>query len=69
MKVTYRVIDKRTGEDITDNYCWVLQPNGKLSYNEYGDLIGMTYAEAVISVSDDSSPSFVKIQRTNFKGE
>lgn len=35
----YRVIDKTTKEDITDKYCWVIRPDGTLSYNEYGDLI------------------------------
>ncbi len=50
MKVTYKVIDTRTNEDITDKYDWVLQPNGRLAYNAYGDLIGLTYAEAVFTV-------------------
>lgn len=36
----YKVFDKTTKEDITDKYCWVIRPNGELSYNEYGDLIG-----------------------------
>lgn len=36
----YRVIDKKTKEDITDKYDWVISPNGRLSYNDYGDLIG-----------------------------
>lgn len=50
MKVTYKVIDTRTNEDITDKYDWVLQPNGRLAYNAYGDLIGLTYAEAVFNI-------------------
>lgn len=49
MKVTYKVIDTRTNEDITDKYDWVLQPNGRLAYNAYGDLIGLTYAEAIFN--------------------
>ena len=36
----YRVINKRTKEDITDRYDWVISPNGQLSYNDGGDLIG-----------------------------
>lgn len=36
----YRVINKRTKEDITDRYDWVVSPNGQLSYNDGGDLIG-----------------------------
>lgn len=50
MKVVYRVIDTRTNEDITDKHDWILQPNGRLAYNAYGDLIGLTYAEAVFTI-------------------
>ena len=50
MKVTYKVIDKRTNEDITAKYNWVLQPDGRLAYNEYGDLIGFTYATPVFDI-------------------
>lgn len=53
MKVSYKVIDTRTNEDITDKYDWVLQPNGRLAYNAYGDLIGLTYAEAVFNIEGD----------------
>ena len=28
----YRVIDKKTKEDITNKYNWVITPNGKLFY-------------------------------------
>ncbi len=52
MKIIYKVIDTRTNEDITDKYDWVLQPNGRLAYNAYGDLIGLTYAEAVFNIED-----------------
>ncbi len=47
MKITYRVIDLKTGIDITDKECWVLQSNGRLAYNSYGDLIGNDTVEAV----------------------
>ena len=40
----YRVFDKTKKEDITDKYCWVVRPDGTLSYNEYGDLIGYSNA-------------------------
>ena len=50
MKVTYKVIDTRTNEDITNKYDWIIQPNGRLAYNEYGDLIGHTHAEAVFTI-------------------
>lgn len=36
----YRVINKKTKEDITEQYDWVITPNGKLSYIDGGDLIG-----------------------------
>ncbi len=52
MKVTYKVIDLRTNEDITNKYDWVLQPNGRLAYNAYGDLIGLTYAKVIFSVEE-----------------
>ena len=36
----YRVFDKTTKKDITDQYSWVITPNGELNYLVYGDLIG-----------------------------
>ena len=36
----YRVIDKITKNDITDERDWVITPDGKLYYLDYGDLIG-----------------------------
>ena len=44
----FRVIDKRNGDDITDDYEWVLLPTGELKYLEYSDLIGLTYAEPIV---------------------
>ena len=49
MKSFYRVINKETKEDITDKECWVLRPDGSLAVNEYGDLIGRTYAEVIFN--------------------
>lgn len=48
----YRVIDTRTGYDITDDFKWVITPDGELSYRFYGDLIGCPTAKAVPSVED-----------------
>jgi hypothetical protein len=53
MKITYKVISKITGNDITDKADWVLQPNGRLAYNCYGDLIGDPDAKAVFTVEDE----------------
>jgi len=47
MQIKYRVINKRTGDDITNDYCWVIRPDGRLCYNDYGDLIGLDVAEAI----------------------
>lgn len=43
----YRVINIKTGEDITDTYDWVISPNGELNYLYDGDLCGLQYAKAV----------------------
>ena len=43
----FKVIDKRTGDNITSDYDWVLLPNGELKYLNYCDLVGLQYAEAV----------------------
>ena len=44
----YKVIDRRTNEDITDKYDWVITPNGELRINEWGDLIGDPNADYII---------------------
>ena len=49
MNITFRVIDTRTDEDITNKQMWVLRPDGSLAYNDYGDLTGCTWAKAVIN--------------------
>ena len=43
----YKVINAKTGEDITADYDWVISPNGELNYLYYGDLIGCPSAKAV----------------------
>ena len=52
MKVTFKVIDTRNGKDITNDYCWVLRPDGRLCYNAYGDLIGMNHAQIVLNFEE-----------------
>ena len=52
MKVTFKVIDTRNGKNITNDYCWVLRPDGKLCYNDYGDLIGMNHAQLVLNFEE-----------------
>jgi hypothetical protein len=44
----YRVINSKTGEDITEDYDWVVSPNGDLNYLDYGDLVGIAEAKLVI---------------------
>ena len=48
--MTYRVIDKVTGEDVTDKYDWVVTPEGELCYLLYFDLVGDNTAEAVFNI-------------------
>lgn len=36
----YRVFNKITGEDITDNEPWVVTPDGRLFYLDYDSLTG-----------------------------
>ena len=56
----YRVIDKRTKEDITDKYDWVISPNGRLSYNDDGDLIEFPDAAYLPEVAMDEFYKGVK---------
>lgn len=56
MKVTYRVISSITGNDLTDKESWVLQPNGRLAYNRYGDLVGDSGAEVVFTIEGVEEP-------------
>jgi len=43
----YKVIDIRTGADITKDCCWIIRPDGELYYLVYGDLIGCPTAKAI----------------------
>ena len=56
----YRVINKKTKEDITDKYDWVISPNGHLSYNDDGDLIGYPDAAYLPEVAMDEFYNTVK---------
>lgn len=48
----YKVIDKTTNEDITQEYDWVITFDGKLYYVEYGDFIGHSNAMYIILDED-----------------
>jgi hypothetical protein len=39
MELRFRIYDKKTLEDITDEYKWIITSEGKLYYLEYSDLI------------------------------
>lgn len=47
----FKVIDKTTNEDITQEHDWVITPDGKLYYVEYGDFIG--YSNAMYIILDE----------------
>ena len=51
MRITYRVIDQRTDKDITDDYYWVMRPDGRIFYCD-DDLIGIDYAKVVVTVTE-----------------
>lgn len=50
----YKVIDTRTNVDITNDYTWVITPDGELHYLVYGDLVGFPPAK-VIPIVEDSN--------------
>lgn len=63
----YRVINIKTKEDITDKYCWVVRPDGKLYVNEYGDLIGYPDAMYLPEAAMDEFHETVKtLKRLNY---
>lgn len=39
MEIRYRVFDNKTSKDITDELQWVITPDGRLCYIDYGDVI------------------------------
>ena len=55
MEIRYRVYEKRTLKDITNEYQWVITPDGKLCYVEYDDLpevSSFAYYEIVVKKDD-----------------
>ena len=44
----YKVINSKTGEDITNDRAWVIRPDGSLYYLYYCDLIGYPDARVVL---------------------
>lgn len=48
----FHVIDVRNGNNITNDYFWVITSDGRLGYIDYGDFIGLTYAQAIIDDED-----------------
>lgn len=46
--IKYRVINGKTGKDMTNDFDWVVSPDGSLNYLEYSDLIGHPDAELVL---------------------
>ena len=55
MEMKYRVYDRKTLEDITDKYNWVVWPDGSLYLLEYSDLIGYPDAYYEIVVKKDNT--------------
>ena len=53
MKVSYRVIYKKTGEDITHKEDWVLLPDGRLVYLTYDDMLEDPSARAVFTIEEE----------------
>lgn len=51
----YKVINSKTGEDITDDKDWVIRPDGSLYYLDYCDLIGHPDARVVLLSVDLAS--------------
>lgn len=49
----FRVFDLDSKKDITDEYVWVMRPDGSVSMLEDCDLIGMTPEPIVITEYDD----------------
>ena len=44
----FRVIDKRTGDDITKDYFWVITADGRLGYIDYNEFISLSYVEPIM---------------------
>ena len=56
MKITYRVFDTETNKDITEDYCWVIQTDGQLSYvDECGYFLTYPCAKAIFTTKEDTN--------------
>ena len=60
----YKVFDKITQQDITDQYDWVIIPDGELNYLVYGDLVGNPNAIYIIAEGVDESNESPKAVNT-----
>lgn len=54
----FKVFDK-DGNDITNNYSWVITQKGEVLYRNYGDLTGMEGVKAVIYFDNGHVETFV----------
>lgn len=54
----FKVFDK-DGNDITNNYSWVITQEGEVRYRNYGDLIGMEDVKVVLYFDNGHIESFV----------
>ena len=50
MKVSYKVIYTKTGEDITHTEDWVLLPDGRLAYLDCDDKVVDCSAKAIFTI-------------------
>lgn len=48
----YRVYDTDKKKYVTDDYSWILKPNGVLKYNNYGDETGMSHCIVEFSTGE-----------------
>lgn len=55
MELRYRVYDNRTLEDITDEYQWVITPDGKLCYVEYDDVPEAKFAHFELTIKRNNA--------------
>ena len=53
MRVSYKVIYRKTGRDITHEADWVLLPNGELRYLTYDDMLEDLSAEPIFTIIED----------------
>lgn len=56
----YRVINKKTKEDITHKFDWVITPDGKLSFDELDDRVEAPFAEYVLEENTGLKSEVVK---------